>query len=445
MDDLAHDVSLLEPQALRRREPVVWLNPRLPAGDPDLAGLPLALADILDAEARMARFVPLLVAAFPELAASGGRIDSPLVDVAAFASRYASLHGVSPACVLVKCDHALPVAGSVKARGGIYAVLHFAESVALEAGLLDRVEDDHGRLLEARAREAFGRYELCVGSTGNLGLSIGIMGAALGFRVSVHMSVEAKEWKKERLRRLGIRVVEHASDYTQACAVVRAMAAGNPAMHFVDDENSVELFLGYSVGGYRLREQLAGAGRRVDEEHPLFLYLPCGVGGAPGGITFGAKHAFGRHVHSFFAEPVEAPCMTIGMMTGRHSDASVRDLGLTLKTDADGLAVSTPSRFVGRMMEGLVSGCYTVTDPALYRFAADLYETEGIEVELSAAAGCAGPAMLLGTVAGRVYLEQHRLMPHLERATHVIWTTGGLFVPAEEHQRLRQVAGDLTQ
>jgi len=424
---------------LRGRKTWLWTNPKWQAMDACRDGLPLGMADLLDAEGRLGRFAPLLAELFGELGRAGGRIESDLRPAGAFARRLGERHALELAGRLfVKADHALPVAGSVKARGGIYAVLHFAERLALAEGILAGVEDDYRKLTRPEARALLGRYELTTASTGNLGLSIGIAGAALGFRVAVHVSAEAKGWKKRRLRSVGARVVEHASDYTAACAAAREEARGQPRVHFIDDENSVELFLGYSVAALRLRDQLAAAGMCVDEKHPLFLYLPCGVGGAPGGITFGARCVLGDHVHCFFAEPVEAPCMLLGMLTGRHADVSVYDVGLHLKTDADGLAVSRPSRFVGRLMEPLLSGCYTVTDEQLYRFVADLYETEQMEVEPSAAAGCAGPEMLLNTPGGRAYLEARGLTDDMPSAAHVIWTTGGLFVPPEQHEEFRR-------
>jgi D-serine dehydratase len=43
--------------------------------------------------------------------------------------------------------------------------------------------------------------------------------------------------------------------------------------------------------------------------------------------------------------------------------------------------------------------------------------------------------MLHGTPQGRAYLQEHGLEPRMPQATHLVWTTGGLFVPDDEYQR----------
>ncbi|MCF7855834.1 MAG: D-serine ammonia-lyase [Candidatus Pacebacteria bacterium] len=435
--DLTSDSEKSTLRKLRNHEPFLWPNPKWRHASECLPDLPFNATDIADAEARLQRCAPLLETLFPELASTHGIIESSLLPTPGLAQRILPPENGS---LFVKADHALPVAGSIKARGGIYAVLHFAEKIALEHGLLTNEKDDYRKLASNEARSLFANYELSVGSTGNLGLSIGITGAALGFNVAVHMSVEAKEWKKKRLRKRGVKVVEYASDYTAACVVARREAVDDPHKHFIDDENSAELFLGYACAIPRLKRQLAEAGIAVDREHPLFLYLPCGVGGGPGGITFAARHVFGDDAHAFFVEPVEAPCMLLGMLTGRHSDISVYSIDLGLKTDADGLAVSTPSRFIGQLMDPLLSGCCTLEDNTLYRHLLDMYDTEKIEVEPSAAAGCGVPRLLIESEPGRHYLHKHKLTPQMPRATHVVWATGGLFVPPEQHKQFRKTA-----
>lgn len=409
-------------QALRDRQPFLWLNPD--HGLSPATPVTLSEADLLAAEARLARFAPLLCELFPETAGAGGIIESALLELAELAAVLCP-----GGRVLLKADHDLPVAGSVKARGGIYEVLSYAERLARRHALLEP-GDNYRRLLAPAARRLFAGHTVAVGSTGNLGLSIGIIASALGFQARVHMSAEAKGWKKAMLRQRGVEVIEHAGDYSAAVAQGRREAEENASVYFVDDENSRELFLGYAVAAYRLRAQLRERKAEPTPAAPLFVYLPCGVGGAPGGICFGLKQLFGPAVHCFFAEPVESPCMTLGLLSRRHDSANVYDLGLSNKTAADGLAVARPSAFVGAMVGNLVSGCFTVSDERMRHDQVLARQLAGLKLEVSAAAGFSGPELLLGTPAGQAYLRRQQLQPGGIR--HLLWTTGGRFLPEEE-------------
>ncbi|OGV51060.1 MAG: D-serine ammonia-lyase [Lentisphaerae bacterium GWF2_44_16] len=425
-----------ELELLKSKTPFLWINNSLKNAEKALSSLKLTLEDMRDAQARLYRFAPLIMELFKETSTAGGIIESELRETPHLKNYLSKDLDIKEdfGRVFIKEDHNLPVAGSIKARGGIYEVLCFAEQLAIKNKLLD-YKDNYIRLASPEIRKLFGKYTVSVGSTGNLGLSIGVMSAALGFSAKVHMSAEAKEWKKERLRKRGVTVVEHASDYTAAVEAGRKETEGDPFSFFVDDENSIQLFLGYSVAAFKLKSQLENCGIKVDNEHPLFVHLPCGVGGAPGGITFGLKQVFGDAVHCFFAEPVESPCMTLGLASGKHSEISVYDIGLTNRTDADGLAVSRPSRFVGETVSELLSGSFTVEDKTLYRYLYSLYELEKLKIEPSAAAGFPGPAFVMNTESGMNYLKTHGIEKKMSSAVHILWTTGGSFVPDSEYDR----------
>lgn len=417
-------------QALIDLQETTWFNPATTSLEQGLPYVGLTQADVEDAHARLSRFAPYLAKAFPETAASGGIIESELVAIPAMQKRLEKVYGQRISGeILLKKDSHLPVSGSIKARGGIYEVLAHAEKLALEAGLLS-IDDDYSVLLSPEFKQFFSQYSIAVGSTGNLGLSIGIMSARIGFKVTVHMSADARAWKKAKLRSHGVIVVEYEEDYGVAVEQGRKAAQSDPNCFFIDDENSRTLFLGYAVAGQRLKTQLKEQGRVVDAENPLFVYLPCGVGGGPGGVAFGLKLAFGDNVHCFFAEPTHSPCMLLGVYTGLHDAISVQDLGIDNVTAADGLAVGRASGFVGRAMQRLLDGFYTLDDQTMYDLLGMLAQEENIRLEPSALAGMAGPQRVCASA------EYHSLQgltaQQLDNATHIVWATGGGMVPEEE-------------
>jgi D-serine dehydratase len=410
---------------------VTWFNPAAAPVAGALGDVGLTGADVADASARLTRFASYIRRAFPETEPSGGIIESDIQPLPRLQALLGERYGQTlEGALWLKRDSHLPISGSIKARGGIYEVLKHAEDLALAGGLL-ALDDDYAVLDSDRARAFFGGYKIAVGSTGNLGLSIGVMGAALGFQVTVHMSADARQWKKDRLRAHGVTVIEYASDYSVAVAEGRKQAEADPTCHFVDDENSTNLFLGYAVAAERLQKQLTAAGILVDRQHPLFVYLPCGVGGAPGGVAFGLKLAFGDAVHCIFAEPTHSPCMLLGVYTGLHDEISVQDFGIDNVTAADGLAVGRPSGFVGKAMQRLVDGYYTLSDEEMYSLLALMERSEGVRLEPSALAGVPGIARIQGEQQGyraRMGLDRQTLA----RATHLAWATGGGMVPPDE-------------
>ena len=424
--------------ALASRGELLWLNNRyLPFADVRaVTELTVSDTDIRDAQARFARFAPFFAKAFPETAETGGQIRSPLREIDAMRGLLLPKGADFPGRLFLKMDSHLPVAGSIKARGGIYEVLCRAESLALEHGLISP-DSDYALFASDRMKRFFSGYSLQVGSTGNLGLSVGIAGAAFGFHTTVHMSADAKAWKKALLREKGVEVIEYAGDYQAAVAEGRRKSLCDPKSYFVDDEYSRTLFLGYAAASAEIAGQFESLGMIPDENHPLFVYLPCGVGGGPGGVAYGLKRLWGDRVHCFFAEPVEYPSMLLGMATERHQEANVREIGLGGPTCADGLACASPSGFVSRLCRNLISGIATACDASMLSDMALLKQAEGIRIEPSGCAAFSACRALLTSAAGADYLARLGIgKEQLSGSVHLCWATGGRLVPPEEWERL---------
>ena len=421
---------------LAEAKEVCWINPKKIPFAEAKDKLVFGPEDIAEASARLQRFAPLLAKIFPETAEQGGIIESPLTEIPAMKALLKEKYGadLGTGRLFLKRDSDLAVAGSVKARGGFHDVLKHTEDLALEAGIFTSREDDPMKLLQPEAIAFFKKHKVQVASTGNLGVSIGMMSAHLGYQAIVHMSADAKQWKKDYLRAHGVTVIEYDGDYGKAITQGRAISDADPTSYFVDDENSKELFMGYAVAAERLQKQLTDEGVTVDEAHPLFVTIPCGVGGAPGGVAFGLKQIYGDNVHVLFAEPVQACCMVLGMATGLHNQICVQDIGLSGKTHADGLAVGRASSLVGKIMEPLLTAEVTLEDYKIYDYMRNLRDSEGLFIEPSSCAGFEGPVQFAKNAAFAPYIEKYGLSEALQNASHIVWATGGKLVPEQVRQ-----------
>ena len=410
---------------IKNREKVFYENPRVEKNTTEfLESLKFGIGEIEEARDRMERFAPLVDILFPET--MGGIIESPFIPAE---NLKRELYPQMTGSLWMKLDSHLEVAGSIKARGGIHEVMKVAEDILLAHGVLSK-DDNYSSILDPIRRNVLARHTISVASTGNLGLSIGIMGASLGFRAKVHMSRDAKEWKKKRLRNKGVEVVEHKGDFTYAVTMGRKEAEQDDSVHFVDDERSMNLFMGYAVSAMRMAGDFERYSIKPTKENPVRLFLPCGVGGAPGGIAFGFKHLYKDAVECYFAEPVSSPSMLLGVLTEEYGRTNVNDYGLDNMTELDGLAVASPSDFVAPLAEKLCNGFYTVEDEEMFRYLYLLRKTEGISIEPSAAAGIPGPR------------ETNNLS---RNGTNIIWTTGGLFVPDDIYVKMYQRGKELDE
>src|SRR5690554_1549112 len=121
IDKLREEVPVL--RDIMDLEPVVWLNPNKKT----MAEMPscsIKGLEIFAAEKLWDRFAPFFIKAIPETAETNGILESPLREIPEMKSL---LNQDSPKIsgrLMLKCDNALPIAGSIKASGGFYEVLH---------------------------------------------------------------------------------------------------------------------------------------------------------------------------------------------------------------------------------------------------------------------------------------------------------------------------------
>ncbi len=342
----------------------------------------------------------------------GGAPKSELRKIELFQKVNSRIHaGALPGHWYAKLDNELPIAGSVKLRGGLYEVLKYAKTLEQTEG-----------------------HTITVASTGNLGMSVGLSSRLLGFSVKVYMSKDASPWKMEKLRESGAEVVLVDGDYNDAVALCRKESE-EQGYYFVDDERSKLLYEGYAVSAMEIAED-ENVKQAIKKGAPIFVYLPCGVGNSPSGIAAGLKAVLGDNVHIFLAEPTEVPSVLLGLMTGKGDSISVYDYGLSGLTVADGLACARMSARAGKILQQTISGIYTITDDEMMAYLKILGECEELQIEPSAAASLRGMSALYYTKGGMDYLFKYNLLDKMDDSIHISWLTGGSMLPKDEYDKL---------
>jgi len=178
------------------REVVLWLNPKIQRYDFAKPSLSFGMPDFQRAQNTFSHFASFLNTNYPMAIRDDGLFYSPLQPIAHLQGVFQDLFQIPIlGQFFVKRDDLLPIAGSIKARGGFHEVLLIAQRLLTEKWQIGP-DFNYSSLNEPKYLAFFNKYTLVVGSTGNLGLSIGILGRLLGFQVQVHMSNDAKPWKK---------------------------------------------------------------------------------------------------------------------------------------------------------------------------------------------------------------------------------------------------------
>ena len=142
-------------EQMRDKQEVGWSNPAYLPFDfvNGVCELVVSDADIEDAKKRLERFAPFIMKEFPETRGTGGLIESPLVEIDKMQEGLKKEYTCEiPGRLFLKKDSHLAIAGSVKARGGIYEVLKHAEDLALKNGML-KEQDSYEVFADEKMKE----------------------------------------------------------------------------------------------------------------------------------------------------------------------------------------------------------------------------------------------------------------------------------------------------
>lgn len=340
------------------------------------------------AQNRYMRFMPFLAEAFPETVARKGIIESELYDISDFTEE---INESFKGKLFLKDDAHLSVGQSVTARGSMHEVLHIAEILLQKNKLLSPTEN-YSKVNSGEIKELFSHYKIYVVDCENFAVCAGLLAARLGFKTVVYLHENKNQEKINILLNEKIKIREYKSDYLTAINEAQKVCEKEENSFFIGKSDSEDLFFGYSTAALRLKVQLNKAHVTVDENHPLFVYIPSLIPEAAGGIAFGLKELMGNDVHCFLFQPSD----------------------LTNET----------SEFVRSISENIISGIFTVSAESMQIFSEKLKLKKSINLK---PVSCMGFKAVedFSNKEFQSYLKKHNLLDKLDNSSHIVWAAYG--------------------
>lgn len=340
------------------------------------------------AQNRYMRFMPFLAEAFPETSARKGIIESELYDISDFTEE---INESFKGKLFLKDDAHLPIGQSVTARGSMHEVLHIAEILLQKNKLLSPTEN-YSKVNSDEIKELFSHYKIYAVELENLALSAGILAARLGFETVIYLPENKNQKIKNILLNEKIKIREYKSDYLTTINEAQKVCEKEENSFLIGKSDSEDLFFGYSTAALRLKVQLNKAHVTVDENHPLFVYIPSLIPEAASGIAFGLKELMGNDVHCFLFQPSNL--------------------------------INETSEFVKSISENIISGTFTVSDESMQSFSEKLKLKKSINLK---PVSCMGFKAVedFSNIEFQDYLKKHNLLDKLDNSSHIVWAAYG--------------------
>jgi threo-3-hydroxy-L-aspartate ammonia-lyase len=263
------------------------------------------------------------------------------------------------------------------AVGRIAGHVHRTPVLALDSRVLLKAEhQQRGGSFKARgaanAMLGLSAGEVVTGSSGNHGIAVAMLGAALGVRVTVVMAAGASEAKAGVIQSLGARVVRADGGVAERERVARAISVATGAV-FVPSSDHELVVAGAGTVGLEVFEDVPDVST---------VFVPTGGGGLLAGVCLAAS-LLPRPVRIVGVEPMCARRYAVSLAAGTPVELPPST------TIADGLRGQRPGAVPWPIIRRRVDDLVGVTDDAITG-ALGALRRAGVAAEPSGAVALAG-------------------------------------------------------